>query len=105
MIEVLTEEQKEKDFKAIYAIKDKNEKLSWTRRQKNLEELIATEINPLAEQILALQMQQQDLIDKAMEAREKMVKECIHPKGSLVHFNTHILCKFCNRKLSRPKTK
>lgn len=105
MMEILTDDQKEKDFKAIYGIKDKNEKLSWTRRQKNLEELIETEINPLAEEIIALQLKQQDLIDKVMEAREKMVKECIHPKGSLVHMGTHILCKFCNRKLSRPKTK
>lgn len=105
MSDTLTEDQKERDFKAIYGTKDKNEKLSWTRRQKNLEELIETEINPLAEQILTLQTKQHELIDKVMEAREKMAKECIHPKGSLVHMGTYIKCKFCNRNLSRPRLK
>lgn len=101
----VSDDQRDKDFKAVYATKDKNEKLSWTRRQKNLEEIIETEINPLGEQIIALQQKQQDLIDKVLEVRRKMVKECIHPKGSLVHKDTHIECKFCNNKLSIPRTK
>lgn len=101
----LTDEQKERDIKAVTNTKDKNEKLSWTRRQKSMEKIIEEDINPLSEKIMELESARLVLYDKIMAAREQMVKECIHPKGSLLHMDTHILCKFCNRKLSIPRTK
>ena len=104
-MKILTDEQKERDLKAVTNIKDKNEKLSWTRRQKSLEKVIEEEINPLSEQIMILENQRRELYDKVMAARQQMVKECIHPKNSLVHMDDHILCKFCDRKLSIPRTK
>lgn len=97
-----SEEQREKDLKVVSNIKDKNEKLSWTRRQKKIELMVA-EMQPLEDKIMALQAERQIHLDKIYELRKQMVKECIHPRNSLVHKETYIECKFCNAKLSIPK--
>jgi hypothetical protein len=97
-------EKQERDLKNVANIKDKNEKLSWTRRQKKIEEMV-TEMQPISDQILELMAQRQEIIDKIQTLRKQMVKECIHPKNSLVHKQTYIECKFCNAKLSIPREK
>ena len=97
-------EKQEKDLKVVSNIKDKNEKLSWTRRQKKIEQMVE-EMRPLEDQILALNAERQVILDKIQDLRRQMVKECIHPKNSLVHKGTYIECKFCNAKLSIPREK
>lgn len=97
-------EKQERDLKNVANIKDKNEKLSWTRRQKKIEEMVV-EMQPIEDQILALTAQRQEVLDKIQALRKQMVKECIHPKNSLVHKETYIECKFCNAKLSIPREK
>lgn len=95
-------EKQERDLKVVSNIKDKNEKLSWSRRQKKIEEMVV-EMQPIEDQILALSAQRQVILDKIQVLRKQMVKECIHPRNSLVHKNTFIECKFCNAKLSIPR--
>lgn len=97
-------DKQERDLKNVANIKDKNEKLSWTRRQKKIEEMVI-EMQPIEDQILALTAQRQEVLDKIQALRKQMVKECIHPKNSLVHKETYIECKFCNAKLSIPREK
>lgn len=99
---VISDERKDKDLKVVSNIKDKNEKLSWNRRQKKIEGMVE-EMRPLEEKIMALQAEHQLHLDKIQVLRKQMVKECIHPRNSLVHKNTFIECKFCNAKLSIPK--
>lgn len=97
-------DKQERDLKNVANIKDKNEKLSWTRRQKKIEEMVV-EMQPIEDQILALTNQRQEVLDKIQALRKQMIKECIHPKNSLVHKETYIECKFCNAKLSIPREK
>lgn len=99
---VVDKDKRERDLKNVANIKDKNEKLSWTRRQKKVEEMVE-EMRPIEDQILALTAQRQDVLEKIQVIRKQMVKECIHPKNSLVHKGTYIECKFCNAKLSIPR--
>lgn len=101
---IAEKDKKERDLKNVANIKDKNEKLSWTRRQKKIEEMVI-EMQPIEDQILALTAQRQEVLDKIQVLRKQMVKECIHPKNSLVHKETYIECKFCNAKLSIPREK
>ncbi len=102
--EISLTDQQERDLKNVANIKDKNEKLSWSRRQKRMEEMVA-EMQPLDDEFMALIARRQVQLDKIAELRRQMIKECIHPKNSLVHKTTHIECKFCNAKLSIPKEK
>ncbi len=97
-----TTEEQEKALKFISNIKDKNEKLSFVRKQKKIEMMVA-EMEPLDDQLLRLQAERQSIIDKIVTLRKQMVKECIHPKNSLVHKDTYIECKFCNARLSIPR--
>lgn len=97
-------DKQERDLKNVANIKDKNEKLSWTRRQKKIEEMVL-EMRPIEDEILALVAKRQVVLDKIGLLRKQMVKECIHPKNSLVHKSTYIDCKFCNAKLSIPREK
>lgn len=101
---IADKDKQERDLKNVANIKDKNEKLSWTRRQKKIEEMVI-EMQPIEDQILALTAQRQEVLDKIQVLRKQMVKECIHPKNSLVHKETYIECKFCNAKLSIPREK
>ena len=101
--EQLTAEQ-ERDLKTVSNVKDKNEKLSWARQQKKIEDMVAN-MQPLEDRILALNLERQTHLDKILELRRQMIKTCIHPRNSLVHNVSHILCKFCNAKLSIPRSK
>lgn len=94
----------DRDLKIVANIKDKNEKLAWTRRQKKIEEMVE-EMRPIEDEILALVARRQEYLDKIQALRKKMVKECIHPRNSLVHKGTYIECKFCNSKLSIPRVR
>lgn len=101
----VTEEQQERDLKIIAGIKDKNEKLAWTRRQKKMEAVITEELNPLEEQIMALQAKRMEILEAIQILSKQMRKECVHPRDMLVHKITYVECKFCNTKLSLPKVK
>ena len=97
-------EKFERDIKNVANIKDKNEKLSWTRRKKKIEAMVEA-MRPIEDKIMALQNERQEHLDRIQDLRRQMVKECIHPKDLLVHKTTYIECKFCNAKLSIPKEK
>lgn len=87
----------------VAGVRDKNEKLSWTRKFKNLESKVADELSPIEEQIAALLVKKNRLLDEIQEVRTELVKECVHPTSYLVHMGNHIQCKFCNAKLSIPR--
>lgn len=87
----------------VAGVRDKNEKLSWSRRKKNLEDTVKT-LEPIEQQIIELQTKKMRIMDDIQEQRNSLLRECVHPTDYLVHLNTHILCKFCNAKLSIPKT-
>lgn len=96
-----TPETMEKQLEAISKHADKNERLSWIRKKKKLEELVDLLI-PFEERIFAIILEKQPIVDEIAELRSEMVKVCIHPKTTLAHFDTYVLCKFCDRKLSLP---
>lgn len=96
--------QQERELKIASNIKDKNEKLSWTRRQRKIESMVE-ELEPLNEQLVELLAKRQEMLDKITALRKQMVKECVHPKDNLVHMGTYIKCKFCNSNLSIPRIK
>ncbi len=98
----LSNEQIEKDLKAVANVKSKNEKLSWSRKQKKIEEMVE-ELAPLDAELSRIQLARQERLDAIYALRHQMVKECIHPKNSLVHKDNFISCKFCNSRLSIPK--
>lgn len=78
----------------------KNEKLSWKRKQKVIEKLVA-DLEPLEDEILKLMAKKAKMVDKITATRTQMVQECIHPTSSLVGTEDETLfCKFCNRELN-----
>ena len=81
---------------------DRSEKTSWNRKMDNMIKLL-TKLGPLEDKIAALEAQKMPIIDEVQELRRLMVKECIHPFDQLVYHENHVLCKFCNRKISVPK--
>ena len=52
----------------------------------------------------AIIKEKEPLLDEIAILRNEMVKECIHPKDHLVHMNTYLVCRFCERRLSIPRT-
>jgi hypothetical protein len=99
----LSEEQIQKDLNAISTTKNKNERLSWKRKYDKMQEVIANEIKPLEDSILTILEKKMQAADRLEDLRKQMVKECVHPKNSLVHRGDHVECKFCNVKLSLPR--
>jgi hypothetical protein len=77
----------------------RSEKTSWNRKMDNMVKLIAV-LRPIEEQILDLMAQKMPVIDSVSALRATMVKECIHPIDNLVHKDDHIICKFCDKKIS-----
>lgn len=92
----------EADLKAVSNFKTKNEKLAFNRRQKKIEDLVQ-ELEPLNDSLMKIQADRQKIIDVITELRQQLIKECVHPKNSLIHKDTFIECKFCNAKISIPK--
>jgi len=80
---------------------NRSEKTSWNRKQDNMVKLMS-ELRPIEERILALMADKNVIIDKINMLRQVMVNECIHPYEHLVYHDNHIVCKFCNKRLSIP---
>lgn len=100
-----TEQQKqERQLKEIIANgPSRSEKVSWNRKMDNMVKLMS-KLSPIEEEIIALQAKKIPVFDEIQALRETMVTECIHPFEYLVINEDHILCKFCNKKLSKPKS-
>lgn len=91
-----------RDFAAVANFRDKNEKASWLRKKKNLENLVA-DIAPIENEILRLTNEKARLMDEMGEIRKTMVVDCIHPQDYLIHYGVYIKCRFCENKVSIPK--
>jgi hypothetical protein len=88
----------EEILKKLKQFQEKADILSWKRKQKKLENLIETELQPIQEKILELEISKQPIHDKISEIRKEMVETCIHPEDSIVKLSEDtILCKFCNK--------
>lgn len=79
----------------------RSEKVSWNRKMDNMVKLM-TKLSPIEEEIIALQAKKMPIFDEIQELRGVMVTECVHPFEYLVVENDHVLCKFCNKKISKP---
>lgn len=100
---MINETEKEKHFDIISNFKDKNEKLAWIRKRKKIEALV-DKLEPIEMTMLKYVNQKNAIMDEINSIRKEMVKDCIHPHDNLIHYENFILCKFCNSKLSIPKT-
>ena len=96
----LDEVQAKREVDAASRFADKNQRLSWKRKLKRMEELVER-IKPFEEEILDVIKRQQPLMDEINALREQMVHECVHPSEHVVHKGTHMECKFCKRRLKR----
>lgn len=99
---MIDKKKEKKDFAAIANFRDKNEKASWLRKKSNLESIVE-QIEPIEEQIRALQKAKMDLIDEVQEIRKSMVADCIHPQDYLVHYGKYVKCRFCESNISIPR--
>lgn len=97
-----TAEEQAKHIAAVAAHHGKNEKLAWKRKVKKMDGLFI-QLHVYEERILAIVKEKEPLMDDVALLRSEMVKECIHPKDHLVHMNTYLLCKFCEKKISIPR--
>jgi hypothetical protein len=95
----ITEEKINKDLQKISTFRDKNERLSFKRKMTKMEDLVK-KLTPIEDEILQLLEKKQPILDDIRELRYEMVKECVHPRDMLVHYGTHIECKFCEAKLA-----
>lgn len=93
------QKQIKKDFDAIWNFRDKNEKASWVRKKKNLENLVE-QLEPIEEQLRLLNAQKLQILDDINEIRKTMIVDCVHPKDYLVHYGTYVKCRFCEYKIS-----
>lgn len=82
----------ERQLKKIVACKEKKDKIYWARLQEKMDILIS--------QIDLLESKKIPILEEVQTLRAEMLKLCIHPKKMLVVKETHILCKFCERKIS-----
>lgn len=98
----MTEEQIQQAMSKIANFADRSEKTAFKRKQGNMVKLIA-KLRPIERQILELMEQKNPIIDEISELRKQMVDSCVHPIEYLVYHEDHIVCKFCERKLSIPK--
>lgn len=87
---------------AVAAHHGKNEKLAWKRKVKKMMGLIS-EVGVFEQQILELIRNKQPILDDIAVLRSEMMKECIHPKDHLVHHDSYLFCKFCEKKISIPR--
>ena len=78
---------------------NRSEKTSWSRKQKNMEKLLAR-LSPYDEQLLNLLAHKQLILDEVAVLRDEMVDDCVHPYDLLVMKEGYVECKFCNRKLN-----
>jgi hypothetical protein len=96
-----TEIHTRKVLEVISNFSNRSEKTSWNRKMDNMVKLLAT-LRPLEDQILDLHAKKMPIFDDVQQLRATMVKECIHPYQHLIITDDHVLCKFCNRRISIP---
>lgn len=98
MSRMLDETEAQRELQEVSKFADKNQRLSWRRKRKRIDELI-TRLEPFQEKKLELILSMQPLMDDIEAVRTKMIDECVHPLDHLIHKGTHIECKFCNSKI------
>jgi len=77
----------------------KVEKTAWLRKYTKMQNIIETLI-PIDEEIYDIVLtKKQPILDEIATLRAKMVNECIHPFDQLVYTETHVECKFCNKRI------
>lgn len=99
----LDEKTIEAQLVAVVKSKSKNDKLAWMRKYNKLQ-TYARELKPLEDKALEIFKEKQPILDKISALRVEMIKECVHPREALIHNGNHIVCKFCDARLSIPAT-
>ena len=94
-----SKQQFDEDLAVIFKNTNKNEKLAWARKNKKLQELIAT-MTPIQEKLMELLQQKQVILDEVIVLRKQMVRDCVHSPEFLIHHGDHVECKFCGVKLT-----
>jgi hypothetical protein len=92
------------ELNAVNMMALKHEKLHWNRLHEKMGKYLE-KIKPLEEKIFEIQKLREPILDDIDFLRIEMVDFCVHPKDLLIHKGDHILCKFCNKKLSIPTIK
>lgn len=80
----------------------RSEKTSWKRKRDNIEKAIA-DLKPIEDQILDLVAKKMPLMDRIAELRTEMVESCVHPIDQIVVDHDHVVCKFCDKRMSITK--
>jgi hypothetical protein len=57
-------------------------------------------LEPLNEEALKILYKKQPILDSIEDIRQKMIKECVHPKDHLVHKGSFVLCRFCENRIN-----
>jgi len=99
--ETESEAQERRLFEAVANAANRSDKTSWNRKMDNMVKLLA-KLRPIEQQIIDLQAQKIPIMDEIAELRQTMVTECVHPFEFLVDKGTHVECKFCNKRISKP---
>jgi len=76
-----------------------NENVAWKRRLKNFQKKIKTEITPIEDEILELNMKKMHIMDSLEEDRQNLVASCVHPREFLHLREDYVYCEFCTAKL------
>jgi hypothetical protein len=87
-------------IKVIRSHMEKADILSWRRKKEKMEKMVEEEVQPLEDEILALILKKQPLMDELLALRSVMVETCIHPEDLLVEYDDGTMfCNFCNKRL------
>ena len=89
-------------FEAVSNVANRSDKTSWNRKMDNMVKLLAR-LRPIEQQILDLQAEKMPIMDDITALRQTMINECVHPFEYLVDKETHVECKFCNKRISIPR--
>lgn len=80
----------------------RSEKTSWNRKYGNMQTLLE-KLEPIEQQIIDLMGEKQPILDEIQMLRKEMVETCVHPYEMLTVSNGFVLCKFCNKVITKPK--
>ena len=87
-------------LKILRSHMEKSDILSWRRKKEKIEKMVEDDIQPIEDEILALILKKQPIMDQVMILRTTMVETCIHPEDLLVeHDDGTLFCNFCNKRL------
>lgn len=89
-------------FETISNFANRSEKTSWKRKRDNIE-LLIEQLRPIEQRILDITAEKLPILDQIATIRNEMVETCIHPLEDLTMYEDHIVCKFCERKMSIPR--